>query len=87
MEHHTKKHILKEVKYLVNDETDVSGKLLEQQTHVIKRQIDEALKPGKKFLLAVEILVVISIIGLVAVGAIHYQYNLLSPSIEVENGG
>ena len=65
----------------------LNEKLLEEQIHVIKRQIDEALKPGQKFMLVVEILLVISIVGLVAVGAIHYQYNLLSPSIKVENGG
>ena len=84
---HTRKDILKEVKYLVNDETDVNDKLLEEEIHVIKKQIDKALKPGQKFLLVVEILLVISIVGLVAVGAIHYQYNLLSPSIKFGNGG
>ena len=86
MRRHTLKNILGKVKILDNDETDIDLKLLEEEIRVTKHRIEEAQKWGQKFMLVVESFVVIAIIVLVAVGGIHYQYNLLSPSIQLGNG-
>ena len=47
--------------------------------------IEDAEKSGRIFLIFIESFVVISIVLLVAVGAVSYEYNWLSPCIELKS--
>ena len=50
-----------------------------------KKWIEDAEKSGRIFLIFIESFVVISIVLLVAVAAVSYEYNWLSPCIELKS--
>ena len=56
--------------------------LTEKEIKERKKWIEDAQKSGRIFLIFIESFVVISIVLLVAVGAISYEKNWLSPCIE-----
>ena len=83
----------------MNKETDKSSKMkktekielqelnevemLEEQIKARKKWIEDAEKSGRVWLICIESFVVISILLLVVLGAVSYQYNWLSPCIEL----
>ena len=56
--------------------------LTEKEIKERKKWIEDAQKSGRIFLICIESFVVISIVLLVAVGALGYEKNWLSPCIE-----
>ena len=56
--------------------------LTEKEIKERKKLIEDAQKSGRIFLICIESFVVISIVLLVAVGALGYEKNWLSPCIE-----
>ena len=59
--------------------------LSEEEIEKRKKWIEDAEKSGRIFLICIESFVVISIVLLVAVGAVSYEYNWLSPCIELKS--
>ena len=60
------------------NEVELSEKEIKER----KKWIEDAQKSGRIFLICIESFVVISIVLLVAVGAVSYEKNWLSPCIE-----
>ena len=56
--------------------------LSEEEINERKKWIEDAQKSGRIFLICIESFVVISIVLLVAIGAVNYEKNWLSPCIE-----
>ena len=63
------------------NEVELSKEEIEKR----KKWIEDAEKSGRIFLICIESFVVISIVLLVAVGAVSYEYNWLSPCIEFKS--
>ena len=59
--------------------------LSEEEIEKRKKWIEDTEKSGRIFLICIESFVVISIVLLVAVGAVSYEYNWLSPCIELKS--
>ena len=59
--------------------------LSEEEIKERKKWIEDAEKSGRIFLICVESFVVISIVLLVAVGALSYEKNLLTPCIQLKS--
>ena len=57
----------------------------EEEINERRKWIEDAEKSGRIFLICIESFVVISIVLLVAVGAVSYEKNLLSPCIEIKS--
>ena len=63
------------------NEVELSDEEIEKR----KKWIEDAQKSGRIFLICIESFVVISIVLLVAVAAVSYEYNWLSPCIELKS--
>jgi hypothetical protein len=63
------------------NEVELSEKEIKER----KKWIEDAQKSGRIFLICIESFVVISIVLLVAVGAVSYEKNWLSPCIELKS--
>ena len=63
------------------NEVELSDEEIEKR----KKWIEDAQKSGRIFLICIESFVVISIVLLVAVSAASYEYNWLSPCIELKS--
>ena len=63
------------------NEVELSDEEIEKR----KKWIEDAQKSGRIFLICIESFVVISIVLLVAVSAVSYEYNWLSPCIELRS--
>lgn len=59
--------------------------LSEEEIKERKKRIEDAEKSGRIFLIFIESFVVISIVLLVAVAAVSYEKNWLSPCIEIKS--
>ena len=70
----------------LNEFTELNEvELSEEEIVKRKKWIEDAEKSGRIFLICVESFVVVSIVLLVAVGALSYEKNLLTPCIELKS--